>query len=54
MHFLLALLALLPAAARVPADLPAWTQCDPDDAECDAASEDDGDLCSDDDCSEDD
>ena len=53
------LAAILPTSAtvlRAPQahELPHWSQCDPDDAECDAQTEDDGDWCYGDDCAEDD
>ena len=53
---ILALLAaILPTVAHpAPVALPHWSQCDADDAECDAETEDDGDLCAVADCSEDD
>ena len=46
-------LALSTALPTLAATLPApmhWSQCAADDAECDAATEDDGDLCADADC----
>ena len=49
-----ALLSLAtPTATTLPAAI-SWTECADDDAECDAETEDDGDLCTVADCYEDD
>jgi hypothetical protein len=51
---ILSLTTLFPAAPPEINAPPSWTECAADDAECDAATEDDGDLCSVADCYEDD
>ena len=50
---LLSLATMFPAAPTA-TTLPSWTECADDDAECDAATEDDGELCTVADCYEDD
>jgi hypothetical protein len=50
---LLSLTTLFPAAPPAVNAPSSWTECADDDAECDAATEDDGDLCETVDCDDD-